>query len=302
MDPNSSIDANRKNSSVDIEGGPEKVSEISAEKKILNPSSFLDPTTINIANNSMATDVVTVKAKMVEGTEDTNAVRTTDNLTDTTEVRKKNTPNTEDPAVEGREEQEMKPCNEEFKEATITNKIVKKLPASTDIIDATNTAPTQTVLSTSNKKEVNKSPHNKVVAPPSPQLPRKEKRNKISNDNAAKAPSKTNCHEEISINRRSVLILSLPIDSLHGIASFLTPVEWTSFGQCNKGTNKICREIFRRVRMHGFRCATEVITAWVSLYFVSFTAEMDATDLVFPLLTYVSSTLNASRSPLTVDD
>jgi hypothetical protein len=60
------------------------------------------------------------------------------------------------------------------------------------------------------------------------------------------------------------LILSLPIDSLHSIASFLSPLEWTHFGQCDRGTNKICNEIFRRVRMHGFRCATEVITAWVS--------------------------------------
>eukprot|EP00536_Pseudo-nitzschia_multiseries_P001149 jgi/Psemu1/63015/estExt_Genemark1.C_140085 len=55
---------------------------------------------------------------------------------------------------------------------------------------------------------------------------------------------------------------SLPSDSLHSIASFLKPIEWRNFGQCSKGSNKICREIFRRVRMHGFRCATEVVTAW----------------------------------------
>jgi hypothetical protein len=60
------------------------------------------------------------------------------------------------------------------------------------------------------------------------------------------------------------LVFALPVDSLHGIASFLSPVEWTYFGQCSKGTNKIINEIFRRVRMHGFRCATEVVTAWVS--------------------------------------
>mmetsp|Transcript_26392 Transcript_26392/g.54421 ORF Transcript_26392/g.54421 Transcript_26392/m.54421 type:complete len:1166 (-) Transcript_26392:273-3770(-) len=60
----------------------------------------------------------------------------------------------------------------------------------------------------------------------------------------------------------SLILSSLPIDSLHSIASFLTPIEWKRFGQGNKRTNKICREIFRRVRMHGFRCATEVITAW----------------------------------------
>ena len=67
----------------------------------------------------------------------------------------------------------------------------------------------------------------------------------------------------------SLIISSLSIDSLHSIASFLIPIEWENFGQCNKATNKICREVFRRVRMHGFRCATEVVTAWVSDSFVA---------------------------------
>ena len=64
----------------------------------------------------------------------------------------------------------------------------------------------------------------------------------------------------------SLTISSLPIDFLHNIASFLIPIEWTSFGKCSKATNKICKEIFRRVRMHGFRCATEVITSWVRIF------------------------------------
>lgn len=62
-------------------------------------------------------------------------------------------------------------------------------------------------------------------------------------------------------------LLSLPIDSLHCIASFLAPEEWANYGQTCQSANKVCREIFRRVRMHGFRCATEVITAWVSTHF-----------------------------------
>mmetsp|Transcript_39652 Transcript_39652/g.95808 ORF Transcript_39652/g.95808 Transcript_39652/m.95808 type:complete len:1046 (-) Transcript_39652:72-3209(-) len=57
-------------------------------------------------------------------------------------------------------------------------------------------------------------------------------------------------------------ILTLPIDSLHWLASFLLPSEWSSFGECSKPSNRICREIFKRVKMHGFRCATEVVTAW----------------------------------------
>ena len=64
----------------------------------------------------------------------------------------------------------------------------------------------------------------------------------------------------------SMIVSSLPIDSLHNIASFLVPIDWKTFGKCNKATNKICKEIFRRVRMHGFRCATEVITAWVCIF------------------------------------
>ena len=58
-------------------------------------------------------------------------------------------------------------------------------------------------------------------------------------------------------------LLSLPIDSLHAVASFLSAVDWSALGRCCRGSNRVCREIFRRVRMHGFRCATEVVTAWV---------------------------------------
>jgi hypothetical protein len=60
-------------------------------------------------------------------------------------------------------------------------------------------------------------------------------------------------------------LLSLPIDSLHCIASFLTPIEWSSFGRSNRAASRVYREVSRRVRMHGFRCATEVVAAWVSL-------------------------------------
>lgn len=63
----------------------------------------------------------------------------------------------------------------------------------------------------------------------------------------------------------SPLLLALPVDSLHCIASFLRPGEWSNLGQAGRGAGHACREVFRRVRMHGFRCATEIITAWVSL-------------------------------------
>lgn len=59
-------------------------------------------------------------------------------------------------------------------------------------------------------------------------------------------------------------ITTLPIDSLHWLASFLLPSEWSNFGECSKASNRICRDIIKRVKIHGFRCATEVVTALVS--------------------------------------
>jgi hypothetical protein len=72
--------------------------------------------------------------------------------------------------------------------------------------------------------------------------------------------STTESHEQETTVKPG--IASLPIDSLHCIASFLTPAEWSNFGQTGRPANRVCREIVRRVRMHGFRCATEIVTAW----------------------------------------
>lgn len=62
----------------------------------------------------------------------------------------------------------------------------------------------------------------------------------------------------------SLMILSIPNDSLHCVASFLSPTDWANFGQSSKAAHGVCGDVFRRVKMHGFRCATEVVTAWVS--------------------------------------
>ena len=59
-------------------------------------------------------------------------------------------------------------------------------------------------------------------------------------------------------------LLSLPADSLHAVASFLGTSDWSALSGCSRGANRACREVIRRVRMHGFRCATEAVTAWVS--------------------------------------
>lgn len=128
-------------------------------------------------------------------------------------------------------------------------------------IDATTPTPTQGELGVSLSSY--------RIAPP-PQSATKEVKKEIYNTDAVFYERKRMLRSKRSDLQRSpsVVLLSLPIDSLHSIASFLTPLEWRSFGQCNKSTNKIGREIFRRVRMHGFRCATEVVTAWVSCLFL----------------------------------
>jgi hypothetical protein len=78
-------------------------------------------------------------------------------------------------------------------------------------------------------------------------------------------------------------LLGLPIDALHAIASFLSPKDFCNFGFCSKGATKVCSDVFRRVRMHGFRCATEVVTAWVSVYILWRLASRCLIELTFPL-------------------
>jgi len=122
------------------------------------------------------------------------------------------------------------------------------------------TAPVSFPLSNDCDKEALLPSHEEAITP----RPVTPVNDKVNNETAV--PNPPNHLPRFSSNQKSYSsLVSLPIDSLHSIASFLRPIEWRNFGQCNKPTNKICREIFRRVRMHGFRCATEVVTAWVSL-------------------------------------
>lgn len=58
-------------------------------------------------------------------------------------------------------------------------------------------------------------------------------------------------------------LLTLPCDAMHFIASFLSPEDWMSLSTTSVAANKVCLAVFRRVRLHGFRCATEVISSWV---------------------------------------
>ena len=141
-------------------------------------------------------------------------------------------------------------------------------------VDTIDVPPMFTQVSTNDSMGSNAVAHEKAEAPHlSPHrkgLRPRSMNNKVYNETAAIDPVS---HHQIQLSSRSartdqqrsssLTVTSLPIDSLHSIASFLPPIQWRNFGQCNKTTNKICKEIFRRVRMHGFRCATEVVTAWV---------------------------------------
>ena len=78
-------------------------------------------------------------------------------------------------------------------------------------------------------------------------------------------PSSDDVPEPAGGNRASsLLLLNLPGDALHGIASFLSASDWRAMSCASKASRLACRGVFHRVRMHGFRCATEVIAAWVS--------------------------------------
>lgn len=64
------------------------------------------------------------------------------------------------------------------------------------------------------------------------------------------------------------ILLQVPSDALHCIASFLTPTEWKAISCTSRSSQVACQSVFTRVRLHGFRCATEVASAWVSLVFL----------------------------------
>ncbi len=158
------------------------------------------------------------------------------------------------------------------------------------------------LVSTDSNMAASKATQEEAEVPPTSSAPKKGFRFR-SNKSRVHAETPTTipvCNQQKRIlrskkserQRSSSLVLSaLPIDSLHSIASFLRPIEWKNFGQCNKATNKICREIFRRVRMHGFRCATEVVTAWVSFLSLDCTLlyiqEKYSSLLLFKVLTHI---------------
>ena len=65
----------------------------------------------------------------------------------------------------------------------------------------------------------------------------------------------------------SPVLFDLPSDPLHSIASFLSPTDWAAVSATSHAGRRVGREVVAKVRMHGFRCATEVVTAWVRYIF-----------------------------------
>jgi len=57
-------------------------------------------------------------------------------------------------------------------------------------------------------------------------------------------------------------LLSLPVDALHCISGFCEIREWCCMSLVNHAAHAVCGDVFRRVRMHGFKCAVEIVTAW----------------------------------------
>jgi hypothetical protein len=63
-----------------------------------------------------------------------------------------------------------------------------------------------------------------------------------------------------SINKAT--LFSIPLDTLHTIATFLVVDDWRNLGLVSKEASNVCREIFHRIKIHAFKCAVEVAIAW----------------------------------------
>jgi hypothetical protein len=57
---------------------------------------------------------------------------------------------------------------------------------------------------------------------------------------------------------------SLPIDAIHAISSYCDGKSWMALCHTSKQWRGVGYEVWRKVRLHAFRCAGEVLFAWVS--------------------------------------
>jgi len=79
-----------------------------------------------------------------------------------------------------------------------------------------------------------------------------KKRNSVSGENRAYAAT-----DQLTNN-----LFSLPFDTLHSVATFLHIGEWMNFGLVNRDAAAACRAVLRKVKMHAFYCAVEVLGSW----------------------------------------
>jgi hypothetical protein len=101
-----------------------------------------------------------------------------------------------------------------------------------------------------------------VSAPPKQRaLPESDKERVVVTNPTLLSTAHTGTRQASRISNNTDL-LGLPMDALHSISSFLTPQEWCNFVTTNKSASRIGREILQNARLHGFRCAMEVVTAW----------------------------------------
>ena len=68
---------------------------------------------------------------------------------------------------------------------------------------------------------------------------------------------------DLSENSLSDFLVNLPNDALHNVSAFLTPSELRKLGQTCKSARKASRSVWKRVRMHGYHCAVNVVTAFL---------------------------------------
>ncbi len=59
-------------------------------------------------------------------------------------------------------------------------------------------------------------------------------------------------------------LFSIPMDALHSVATFLDIKQWRNFGLVNRDASVACRTVLKKIKMHAFYCAVEVLTTWVS--------------------------------------
>ena len=55
-------------------------------------------------------------------------------------------------------------------------------------------------------------------------------------------------------------LLTLPNDALHSVAAYLTPNDWRMLGQTCRLAKTTTKSVWKRVRMHGFHCAANLVT------------------------------------------